>query len=148
MSPTAAKPRLGHVPRTGKLPIIFFGTIEVTWSSSKDVCSWAQGLKDDLWSKNKSKNRQLFDLGVEQVMQMGQTCKGHEKGTLLLMAGNPCSYSFEHPDCIFVLPMYMLMAAAYTGCSPHSSLQPPCRPPSEVQPLPRSFEPVAVLLLW
>ncbi|KAL0051651.1 hypothetical protein WJX82_011245 [Trebouxia sp. C0006] len=67
LSATAAKPRLGHVPKVGKLPIIFFGTIEVTWSSSKDVCSWAEGLKNDLWSKNKSKNRQLFDLGVEQV---------------------------------------------------------------------------------
>ena len=82
LSPIAAKPRLGHVPRSGKLPIIFFGTIEVTWSSSKDVCSWALGLKDDLWSKNKSKNRQLFDLGVEQVMRMVQICKRQDNGTL------------------------------------------------------------------
>jgi len=74
LSTTAAKPRLGHVPKVGKLPIIFFGTIEVTWSSSKDVCSWAQGLKNDLWSKNKSKNRQLFDLGVEQVLIHGVLC--------------------------------------------------------------------------
>lgn len=74
LSATAAKPRLGHVPKVGKLPVIFFGTIEVTWSSSKDVCSWAQGLKNDLWSKNKSKNRQLFDLGVEQVLIDGVIC--------------------------------------------------------------------------
>jgi len=74
LSATAAKPRLGHVPKVGKLPVIFFGTIEVTWSSSKDVCSWAQGLKNDLWSKNKSKNRQLFDLGVEQVLIHGFFC--------------------------------------------------------------------------
>ena len=74
LSATAAKPRLGHVPKVGKLPVIFFGTIEVTWSSSKDVCSWAQGLKNDLWSKNKSKNRQLFDLGVEQVLIHGVSC--------------------------------------------------------------------------
>lgn len=75
LSATAAKPRLGHVPKVGKLPIIFFGTIEVTWSSSKDVCSWAEGLKNDLWSKNKSKNRQLFDLGVEQVPIHGVPCR-------------------------------------------------------------------------
>lgn len=67
MTAGAAKPRLGPEPKPGKLAIMFFGTIEVTWSSSKDVCSWAQGIKDDLWSKNKHKNRQLFDLGVEQV---------------------------------------------------------------------------------
>ena len=67
MSATAAKPRLGHVPKTGKVPIIFFGTIEVTWSTSKDVFSWSQGLKDNFWSKNKSKNRRPFELGVEQV---------------------------------------------------------------------------------
>ena len=67
MTAAAAKPRLGHEPKPGRLPVMFFGTIEVTWSSSKDVCSWGQGVKDDLYSKNKQKNRQLFDLGVEQV---------------------------------------------------------------------------------
>lgn len=46
---------------------MFFGTIEVAWASSKDVISWGQGIKDDLWSRNKQKNRQLFDLGFEQV---------------------------------------------------------------------------------
>ena len=70
LSPTAAKPRLGHVPQSGKVPIIFFGTVEVTWSTAKDVFSWAQGLKDNLWLKNKSKNRLLFELGFEQVIQL------------------------------------------------------------------------------
>ena len=46
---------------------MFFGTIEVAWASSKDVISWGQGIKDNLWSKNKQKNRQVFDLGFEQV---------------------------------------------------------------------------------
>ena len=67
MTAAAAKPRLGQDPRSARLPIMFFGTIEVTWSSSKDVYSWGQGIQDDLWSKNKQRNRQLFDVGVEQV---------------------------------------------------------------------------------
>ena len=75
MSATAAKPRLGHVPKTGKVPIIFFGTIEVTWSTSKDIFSWSQGLKHNFWSKNKSKNRRPFELGVEQVtLLLAATC--------------------------------------------------------------------------
>ena len=67
MTATAAKPRLKAEPKPGRLPIMFFGTVEVAWSSSKDVISWGQGIKDNLWSKNKHKNRQLFDLGFEQV---------------------------------------------------------------------------------
>lgn len=54
---------------------MFFGTIEVAWSSSKDVISWGHGIKDNLWSKNKHKNRQLFDLGFEQVPPATYTCK-------------------------------------------------------------------------
>ena len=67
MTAAAAKLRLGQDPKSARLPIMFFGTTEITWSSSKDVYSWGQGIKDDLWSKNKQRNRQLFDLGVEQV---------------------------------------------------------------------------------
>lgn len=54
---------------------MFFGTIEVAWASSKDVISWGQGIKDDLWSKNKQKNRQTFDLGFEQVPSATCACK-------------------------------------------------------------------------
>ena len=54
---------------------MFFGTIEVAWASHKDVISWVQGIKDSLWSKSKHKNRQLFDLGFEQVPPATYTCK-------------------------------------------------------------------------
>ncbi len=117
LSATAAKPRLGHVPKVGKLPVIFFGTIEVTWSSSKDVCSWAQGLKNDLWSKNKSKNRQLFDLGVEQVLIDGVPCcincccyLSIACWTLQLPLGSPCLHNEKQPI------ICMLQSAAFSPC--------------------------------
>ena len=104
MTAAAAKPRLRPEPKPGRLPIMFFGTIEVAWASSKDIVSWGQGIKDNLWSKNKHKNRQVFDLGFEQVPPATYTDKKLHWAYVASMAGSFSTVNYLH---LFLLDYQM-----------------------------------------
>ena len=71
-SKTASKRKDLAGARRGKeqtIPVMFFGTLEVSWQAPRDMRAWDAGISEGLLSKA-NKYKASFMLAVQQVSSM------------------------------------------------------------------------------